>query len=309
LGLVLGFIVISGKLGVASASAQVPVPPVPVLPVQVPSNPANHAGNAPANPLLAVPPRSWAVDATANELIVLHHPNSYLHYRMHVVDEKGDKLRDVIESKDGTVARLIMRDGKPLTKEQDEGERNRLNDIIASPSGFAQHIKNENSGKKIADDLIRLMPDAMIYTYVPDQPQSGKTHGRPEIVMDYAPNPKWRPPTTTSAALTGLRGRVWIDASTRNVVGIEGEVFQGVNLGWGLLAHIYPGGKLLLEQTSVGEQRWIFTHFEERITVRALMVKTLNVRSNIDGEDFHLIPPIPYQDAIRMLLDTPLPTY
>jgi hypothetical protein len=44
--------------------------------------------------------------------------------------------------------------------------------------------------------------------------------------------------------------------------------------------------------------------------VRALMVKTMNVRANIDGEDFHIIPEaIPYQDAIRMLLDTPLPTH
>jgi hypothetical protein len=300
LGLILGLVLTSEKMGMASASAQVPVP----------SNSANPAGAAPANPLLAAPPRSWAVDAAANELNVLHHPNSYLRYRMHVVDEKGDKLRDVIESKDGTVARLIMRDGKPLTKEQDQGERNRLNAIIASPSGFAQHIKNENSGKKIADDLIRLMPDAMIYTYVPGQPQSGANHGLPEIVMDYAPDPKWRPPTTTSEALTGLRGRVWIDAGSRHIVRMEGEIFQGVNFGWGLLAHIYPGGKLLLEQTCVGEQRWIFTHFEERVSVRALMVKTMNVRANIDGEDFHIIPEaIPYQDAIRMLLDTPLPTH
>src|SRR5258707_11368213 len=50
--------------------------------------------------LLSVPPRSWAADAAANELIALHHKGSYLRYRMETVNEKGDQVRDVIESKD-----------------------------------------------------------------------------------------------------------------------------------------------------------------------------------------------------------------
>ena len=47
-----------------------------------------------------------------------------------------------------------------------------------------------------------------------------------------------------------------------------------INFGWGMVAHIYPGGKLVLEQTDAGGGRWIFTHFTEQLTVRALMVKT-----------------------------------
>ena len=70
--------------------------------------------------LLAVPARSWVVDTVANELYALHHKGSYLRYRMHIVDAKGDQVRDVIESRDGTVARLILRDGKPLTDQLDQ---------------------------------------------------------------------------------------------------------------------------------------------------------------------------------------------
>ncbi len=92
--------------------------------------------------------------------------------------------------------------------------------------------------------------------------------------MDYEPNPKFHPPTTTAEALTGLRGRAWIDSKTKQLVRMEGNVFQGVNFGWGMLAHIYPGGNLMIEQVDTGNGRWIFTHFVERITVRALMVKT-----------------------------------
>jgi hypothetical protein len=254
----------------------------------------------------ARPPRDWAADAAANEIVTLQRSDTYLRYRMHVVDRKGDQTRDVIESKDGTVARLILRDGRALTAEEDTGERERLNDVIASPENYAKHVKNDAEGKKLAIMLVRQMPDAMIYSYVPGQPQFGHDGG--EVVLDYHPNPKWSAPSTMAEALTGLEGRIWIDAKTHGMVRMEGRVFKPVNFGWGVLAHIYPGGQLALEQTNVGGRRWIYTHFTQEVSVRALMVKTMNVHAQIDAFDFQILPgPMSYQEAIRQLLATPLP--
>jgi hypothetical protein len=270
-----------------------------------------YAGSQDANPvsasLLSIPPRSWVVDAARNELVALHHNDSYLRYHMEIVNEKGSQVRDIIESKDGTVARLIMRDGKPLTPEQDKSERERLNDMITSPSAFAKHVKNADSEKKMADTLVPVMADAMTNTYTPGQPQSGRNGGALEIVLDYKPNPKWVPPSTEAQALTGLEGRVWIDAKTRYVVRMEGTIFRSVNFGWGMLAHIYPGGKVEMNQTSVGGNRWIFTDFSMQLSVRALMVKRLEIHSNAKTSDYQTLGPMSYQDAIRLLLATPLP--
>jgi hypothetical protein len=257
--------------------------------------------------LLSIPARSWAADAAKNELIALHHYNSYLRYRTHTISDKGDLVRDVVESKDGTVARLIMKDGKPLTEEQDKAERQRLNDMIASPSAFFKHVRNGESQQKLADTMVPLMPDAALYSYTPGQPQSGKNGGALEIVIDYKPNPKFNPPNTEAEALTGLQGRIWIDAKTHYLVRMEGTIARGVNFGWGMLAHIYPGGKLSLSQTSVDGNRWIFTEFSMQLSVRALMVKTLNVHTNSSASGFQVIGPMSYQDAIRLMLNTPLP--
>jgi len=264
----------------------------------------------PANPsLLSISPHDLAAEAAANELVALHHKGSYLRYRMETVNERGDQVRDVIESKDGTVARLILKDGKPLTAEQDRAEKERLNDMIASPEAFGKHVKNGESEKSMADKLVPLIPDAMINTYTPGQPQSGRNGGAPEIVLDYTPNPKWVPPNTQAQALTGLQGRVWIDAKTHYVVRMEGTVFRPVNFGWGMLAHIYPGGKLEMNQTNVGDNRWIFTDFSMALTVRALMVKKLEIRSRAKSSNYQKLEPMSYQDAIRLLLATPLPEH
>jgi hypothetical protein len=88
---------------------------------------------------------------------------------------------------------------------------------------------------------------------------------------------------------------------------MEGTIARGVNFGWGMLAHIYPGGKLTLDQTDAGGNRWIFTNFTMQLSVRALMVKTLTVRTNSSASGFQAIGPMSYQDAIRLLLNTPLP--
>ena len=268
--------------------------------------PSGHANVSASLP--ATPPRSLITDVAANEIRAIQHPDSYLRYRVRTIDRRGDRVRDMIESKDGSVARLLFKDGKPLSDDEDKAERDRLNDLIASPSEFTKHVRNDQAGKKIAVDLIQLMPDAMTYTYVPGQPQIANTKSSQQIVLDYTPNPDWSPPNTTAQALTGLRGRMWIDAATHQLLRMEGDVFQGVNFGWGMLAHIYPGGKLTLEQTSVGGDRWVFTRFVEQVKVRALMVKTMNENSTIEASAFQVLPrALTYQEAIHQLLAAPRP--
>jgi hypothetical protein len=274
-----------------------------------PAQSADATQSAAGASLLSIPPRSWVVDAAANELVALHHKGSYMRYRMETINEKGDQVRDVIESKDGTVARLILKDGKPLTEEQDKAERQRLNSMIDSPAAYAKHVRNGESEKTMADKLVPLMPDAMINIYTPGQPQSGRNGGALEIVLDYKPNPKFVPPNTEAQALTGLEGRVWIDAKTRYVVRMEGTISHGVNFGWGMLAHIYPGGKLEMNQTNVDGNRWIFTDFSMQLSVRALMVKRLEIHSNAKTSNYQTLGPMSYQDAIRLLLATPLPEH
>ncbi len=248
-------------------------------------------------------------DAVDNEVKLIQYDQSYLLYKIHIRDSKGDQIRIVAESQDGTVARLIRKSNKPITAQDDQLERQRLQAMLDSPAAFHKHIEKDQTGKKLAVDLIRLMPAAFIFTPVPGQPQPrnvppGKA---PAYAFDFAPNPKWSPPTMTAQALTGLRGRTWVDAETHHLVRFEGDIFQGVNFGFGMLAHIYPGGKLYLEQTPVGDKRWIVNHFIDQLTLRAMMVKTIHEDVDLEAFDFSLIRPMSYQDAIHLLLDTPLP--
>ena len=254
-------------------------------------------------------PASLVVDAVQNEIKLIHYDQTYLRYRIHTRDQKGDQLRDVIESKDGTVARIIRRDDRPLTPDEDALEHERLKTMLESPSAFEKHIEKDRSGKQMAVDMIKLIPDAMVFTFTEGQPQRGDhPSGEPaEYVIDFKPNPKWSPPTMTSEALTGLKGRCWLDPKTHHLTRLETQIFQGVNFGFGIFAHIYPGGQFVVEQHPVGDRRWIVAHFVEHLTLRVI-VKTIKQDSDLFASSFVQVPAMSYEDAILMLLSTPLPT-
>lgn len=259
--------------------------------------------------LLSGPARTWALDCANKEVLVMQHSNSYLRYRLHTVDGKGDQMRDQIETPGGTVSRLILRDGRPLTPKEDSVERDRLTNLAASPSTFARHVRRDEENRRTGIEMIRMMPDAMLWSYAPGQPQ---LPGHPAselalVVLDFKSNPNWSPPNLESELLTGLAGRVWIDPSTRNMVHMEATAVRAVNIGWGLLAHIYPGGTAMLQQTNAGGQRWVMEHIVEQLSLQALLVKNVKQRLVSDATGFQPVSPMGYQQAIKILLDTPLP--
>jgi hypothetical protein len=252
-------------------------------------------------------PNSWVEAAVRNELAQIQDESHPIRYLMRKVDRKGDTTREIIESVQGNVARLIRRDGKPITAAEDADERSRLNDILKTPGDFVKHQQREAAGRTYAIQLIKLLPQAGIYTYAPGQPQpAGAT--APQVVIDFEPNPAFHPPTMVAELLTGLKGRAWIDARTGTMTRIEGEVLRPVNFGWGVVARIYPGGHMEFEQTLVDGKRWAYSHLDINVTVREVMLHTVNNKTKMSAWNFQLLPsPLPYQDAVHALLALQIP--
>jgi hypothetical protein len=250
-------------------------------------------------------PKSWIDTAAKSELAIIQDDDHPIRYRLRKMDRKGDTTREVIESAQGNVARMVERDGKPLSADQDAAERDRLNDILKSPQDYLKHVERGSAARNYSIQLVKLMPSAMIYTYVPDQPQPPGSTSR-QIVIDFRPDPAFHPPTMVSEVLTGLAGRIWIDSSTGTLTRVEGHVLHAVNFGWGFVARIYPGGSIELEQQLVGGKRWAFSHLDEDLTIRAMMLHTVTEKTKVTAWDFELLPaPMSFQQAVHTLLAMP----
>ena len=88
---------------------------------------------------------------------------------------------------------------------------------------------------------------------------------------------------------------------------LETTVFRGINLAWGVLAHVNPGGTFTVDQADLGQGRSIVTHFTEHVSLRALVVKNIREDVQVTSSQFQPVEVMSYTDAIQRLLQTPLP--
>lgn len=273
--------------------------------VPLPAQADAHATAGAPSPLAA---SAWVQTAADREVRIVEDDGGFpLSFRTRKVDARGDSTREVIESREGSVARLVERDGHPLTREQDQDERQRLLEVLAHPADFVRHHKRDASIRDYTVEMVRLFPRAMLVTYAPGQPQLG--HDRaPQVVVDFAPNPGFRPPSMISELLTGIEGRIWIDERTGTIARAEGRVIRPVNFGWGVLARLYPGGTVALEQVPVGGDRWAYSRMENHLLIREVMVHNTEQNVHVSAWNFRLLPaPVGFQDAVRSLLAAAIP--
>lgn len=241
-------------------------------------------------------------EAVKYQLQDMHHSGA-LRYKVRRIDSKEDTLRDLIETSDGNVARTLQRNGDPLTAEDDLLEQRRLRGLTTEE--LARRRKREEASEHYGVEMVTAMPRAMVYAFTPNQPQLPQPTA-PQIVLDYEPDLAFKPSTTAQTLLTGLAGRIWLDKGTHHLLRMEVHITKNLNLAFGLLARVYPGGTMVYEQVPLGNGFDAYRHIDINVTLRELMVKTTPYHSTLDVTDFHLLPTVPsLHDAVEALLAGP----
>lgn len=272
--------------------------------------PATPAVTPASGSLPSGSPRAWVEAAGENQKRILADEDRLpVRYRVHKVDAKGDMVREVIETREGNVARLIGRNAAPLSAEENKAERSRLEGILASPDQFLSREGRDRASRRYALELIGDMPRAMLWSYTPGQPQPPNARGT-QVVLDFIPDPAFQPSTLVTEGLTGIAGRVWIDAGSGCLTRVEGKILHPVNIGWGgVLARVSGGGTLAFEQEAIGEGRWLYARLIEHIVIREVLVRTVHEDAELNIFDVQHMPTLPtYGDAIRTLLAIYVPT-
>jgi hypothetical protein len=260
---------------------------------------------APVSP--AQSPPSSAMDATAlvrravQNRLDAEKIHRLVRYVIHRTDERHDTTKEIIESVDGDVARLVEVDGKPLSAEADRAELDRLDTLAVHPEVQEHRHKGEQKDSERVDRLMALLPDAFLYRY------EGMTScaAGPCIRLSFTPNPHFTPPNLEADLLRGVAGEVWIDLTQERLTRLEGHFIADVDFGFGILGKLNKGGTVLLEQTDVGGKDWELTSLTLHVTGKALMVKPLSFQISEEANHFAPVAPgLRYRDAIQLLKQT-----
>jgi len=225
-----------------------------------------------------------------------HRPVRYV---LRKTDGDHETTKEIIETKDGDVARLIAINGQPLTAEQEQTEMNRLNTLAAHPEMQMRRHRSEQKDAARIDQLVGMLPDSEIY----------KLEGmvscgvRQCYRLSFTPNSDFAPPGIEADVLRGFAGEVWIEETQQRLVRLDARLVREVSVGFGILGRLNEGGTMELQQEFEGNaQEWQPTVLKMNLSGKALMVKTVNIRINELASDFAPVSPeLGYRDAIAML--------
>ena len=153
--------------------------------------------------------------------------------------------------------RMLERDGKPLSAEEQRSERKKLDQAVRrlsseTPAEKQHRLEETERQRKREFAFLSEVPDLF------DLRLEGESSvdGRPVWVVSGTPRAGAKPKSRDAKMLLKVRGRMWIDRSTHQWAKVEVETTDTIS--WGLfLARLNPGAKLTFEQTEVNSELWL----------------------------------------------------
>lgn len=256
------------------------------------AQPAAAASPAPSGQALVT-------DALANELRAAQdqsHPMRYLLYKR---SPQHSSTREIYETRDGFVSKLLSTNGRPLSPADQAKERQRLMALAATPSRQQHRKQAEDADRERVLKVLRAMPSAFLYQDEGEAQEDGETVER----FGFRPNPDFAPQGFETEVLTAMAGELWIDPSWQRVVRVEGHLTRDVDFGWGLLGRLYKGGWIRIEQADVGAGQWRTVRLTMRMSGRVLWKPRVFDTVEEESQFAPLPASMDWQEAIKLLLN------
>lgn len=244
-------------------------------------------------------PQLSATDLVKSVIYNELHPSSAtdIHWKYRLQKQLDGKLetREVVETKSGSLDKLLSVSGKPLTDAQQRGESER---ILKFSRDADEQKKAELTRRKDAaqcDAFLKMIPDAFIFQY---QGQDGKL-----VRVTFKPNPQFRAPSREGRVLQQMAGEMWIDSDQKRLASIDGRLTNEVKFGGGLLGHLEKGGRFSVKRAELAAGDWETNEIDVDMHGKALLFKSISVQQKELHTDFERMPSdLTLVDAANLLL-------
>lgn len=243
-----------------------------------------------------LPGPAFVKKVLAVELASAQDTDHPMRYTLRKTSPRFSSTKEIFETNDGAVARLVAINNTPLSAEDARKEEERLHALLTDP-GRQHHRKDDQDADRArVVKVIRALPEAFTYKYIGEG--TGPT-GRVEKFSLEA-NPAFNPPDLETQVLTAMAGEIWIDASQQRVARFEAHLVHDVDFGWGILGRLYKNGWIVIEQSDVGDHQWRIVRFQMEMNSR-IVLKNKVFQTVEEQVDYAPVPSIGYAQAIRIL--------
>ena len=242
--------------------------------------------------LLGTPARTQSVpgsQGSANELarrVVTNELNfqddrSNWMYRLKKEQYGKKQVEEIVETKEGSLSRLISINDLPLTATQQMEEDQRVRELMISRSAQQKLRRTLEAETLQGKRLFKMLPDAFVFNYAGGDGNLAK--------LSFRPNPNFHPPSLEARVFHDMEGEMWVDCKQERLAAFNGQLKQDVNFGFGLLGHLDKGGHFEVRQAEVVPGHWDMTTMSLEMTGKALLFKSIGVQKRENRRDFHQV--------------------
>jgi hypothetical protein len=217
-----------------------------------------------------------------NELKFQDEDHGHWMYRLEKEESGRKQVEEIVETKNGSLSRLLSIDGHPLDAKQQLKEDQRLQRLVSHPD---EQRKLQQVSKKKAEQgagLFNILPDVFLFAYAGRQGDL--------VTLTFRPNPHFQPPSLEARVFYGMQGEMTVDTKQERLAALNGHLMEDVKFGGGLLGHLDKGGKFEVTQAEVAPGHWEMTVLGVDMNGKALLFKTIGVQETENHSDFRRVP-------------------
>ena len=261
------------------------------------SRPASVAAGSARAPVANAPlpdPRTLLLDVERNEKRLEAARREYT-YHVHMQQQRLNndgrvKKSEVTDSESLTIRgvrvnRVVARDGKPLTPEEQAKESARIDKEVER--AHERESKAANKGEETDDrgDVV-LSAGRILELGTFANERRVERSGRPTIVLDYAGDQNAKTHSAVENVVKDLVGTIWIDETDHVLVRGQGHFLNDFKIGGGLVADVRKGSSFDFEAKRVDDAVWLPATIDGQGSVRLLLFAGFNGRMNLVANDY-----------------------
>lgn len=214
---------------------------------------------------LAQSPRDIVRQAVQTELVASS--NDHSHWLYFEFDRKPDKTvkQWVAQARSVSLERVVERNGQQLPEYQQSQE---MSSFINDPSAQLKKRKSGQHDDEQAAELLKILPDAFIWTTEGEQGN--------EIHLRFKPDPQFDPPDLEARVFAAMEGEMVVDRQQHRIATLKGHLIHDVKIGFGLLGQLKAGGTFDVERRELTPTVWEIVETHVHIDGHALIFKTIS---------------------------------
>jgi hypothetical protein len=191
-------------------------------------------------------------------------------YRLEKEQYGKKQVEEIIETKEGSLSRLLSINHQPLTAKQQEEEDQRVRELMTSRSAKRKLQRALEAEILQGRRLFKMLPDAFVFNYA---------GGDGNVIrLSFRPNPNFNPPSLEARVFHDMEGELWVDCKQERLAAFNGHLTQDVKFGLGLLGHLDKGGHFDVRQAEVVPGHWDMTTMSVEMSGKALLFKNIGVQ-------------------------------